>query len=234
MAKSLRELKQKLEKDMHTLQVAKTAKYRVKNSEGNYDVIHLETSADQVITTAEKQFVSAAEKTAYADKYTKAEMDATIAGVNDTITAHEADAVKHITAEERVSWDSKAEGNHTHEIADLVGIQETIEDTVGAMTLNNEHVDFTYNDEAGKLSARVKKSDTATKLVAPVNINGVAFDGSEDIRINAGTKITISKTAPTDAEGTLDGSMWYEDITEAVETPVGLGQMKLGNSVLGK
>ena len=36
----------------------KFAKYRVKNAEGSYDVVHLETSASQVIESEEKQFVS--------------------------------------------------------------------------------------------------------------------------------------------------------------------------------
>lgn len=41
------------------------AKYRVKNAEGKYEVVYLETSADQVETDAERQFVSEAKKTQY-------------------------------------------------------------------------------------------------------------------------------------------------------------------------
>lgn len=37
-------------------------KYRIKNSNGTYDVIHFQTSADQVITNDEMQFVTAEEK----------------------------------------------------------------------------------------------------------------------------------------------------------------------------
>ena len=37
-------------------------KYRIKNSNGKYDVIHFQTSADQVITNDEVQFVSKEEK----------------------------------------------------------------------------------------------------------------------------------------------------------------------------
>lgn len=43
----------------------KNAKYRVKNAEGSYDVVHLETSASQVIESEEKQFVSAEKKVQY-------------------------------------------------------------------------------------------------------------------------------------------------------------------------
>ena len=41
------------------------AKYRVKNAQGKYEVVYLETSADQVECDAERQFVSEAEKTQY-------------------------------------------------------------------------------------------------------------------------------------------------------------------------
>ena len=37
-------------------------KYRIKNSNGKYDVIHFQTSADQIITNDELQFVSKEEK----------------------------------------------------------------------------------------------------------------------------------------------------------------------------
>ena len=42
--------------------VVRKAKYRVKNGEGKYEVVYLETSADQVETNSERQFVTEAEK----------------------------------------------------------------------------------------------------------------------------------------------------------------------------
>lgn len=41
------------------------AKYRVKNSEGEYEVVYLETSADQVECDEQRQFVTQAEKTKF-------------------------------------------------------------------------------------------------------------------------------------------------------------------------
>ena len=38
------------------------AKYRVKNAQGQYEVVYLETSADQVEQTADRVFVTPAEK----------------------------------------------------------------------------------------------------------------------------------------------------------------------------
>ena len=43
----------------------KNAKYRVKNAEGVYEVVHLETNVDQVIESEDKQFVSADKKAQY-------------------------------------------------------------------------------------------------------------------------------------------------------------------------
>lgn len=45
--------------------MSKNAKYRVKNAEGGYDVVHLETNVDQVVETTEKQFVSENKKAQY-------------------------------------------------------------------------------------------------------------------------------------------------------------------------
>lgn len=45
--------------------VIRKAKYRVKNAEGKYEVVYLETSADQVETDSERQFVSEAKKQQY-------------------------------------------------------------------------------------------------------------------------------------------------------------------------
>lgn len=53
----------KLEKELREEVAIKKAKYRVKNSDGNYEVVYLETSADQVEQTSDRVFVTPAEKT---------------------------------------------------------------------------------------------------------------------------------------------------------------------------
>ena len=42
--------------------VPRKAKYRVRNAQGDYEIVYLETSADQVETDAQRQFVTEAEK----------------------------------------------------------------------------------------------------------------------------------------------------------------------------
>lgn len=55
-----------MSKDLQELEpeelVIRKAKYRVRNAEGKYEVVYLETSADQVIESNEKKFVTQAEK----------------------------------------------------------------------------------------------------------------------------------------------------------------------------
>ena len=42
--------------------MSKKAKYKVKNSSGSYDIIHFETSAEQIVESNSKQFITKAEK----------------------------------------------------------------------------------------------------------------------------------------------------------------------------
>ena len=39
--------------------LSKNAKYRVKNAQGVYEVVHLETNVDQVLETEQKHFIQA-------------------------------------------------------------------------------------------------------------------------------------------------------------------------------
>ena len=50
------------EKELREELTIRKAKYRVKNSEGKYEVVYLETSADQVEQTSDRVFVTPAEK----------------------------------------------------------------------------------------------------------------------------------------------------------------------------
>jgi hypothetical protein len=52
---------------MATNETIRKARYRVKNSSGQYEVVYLETSADQVETDKDRQFVSEAEKQQFLD-----------------------------------------------------------------------------------------------------------------------------------------------------------------------
>lgn len=52
----------KFEKELREELAIRKAKYRVKNSDGKYEVVYLETSADQVEETSDRVFVTPAEK----------------------------------------------------------------------------------------------------------------------------------------------------------------------------
>lgn len=59
-------------------------------------------------------------------------------------------------------------------------------------------------DYAGTKAGYVAKAETADKLTAPVNINGVAFDGSQSITVADNTKIPTSQKGVANGVATLD------------------------------
>lgn len=61
-------------------------------------------------------------------------------------------------------------------------------------------------DYAGTKAGYVAKAETADKLTAPVEINGVAFDGSQSITVADNTKIPLSQKGQANGVATLDGS----------------------------
>ena len=61
-------------------------------------------------------------------------------------------------------------------------------------------------DYAGAKAGYVAKAEIADKLTTPVNINGVAFDGSQSITIEDNTKIPLSQKGQANGVATLDDS----------------------------
>ena len=86
-----------LEKQMQEELVIRKAKYRVKNAEGKYEVVYLETSADQVEETADRVFVTPDEKSQItankeaiaAETQARTEAVSAINGKLDTINGNE-------------------------------------------------------------------------------------------------------------------------------------------------
>jgi hypothetical protein len=86
--------------------------------------------------------------------------------------------------------------------------QETVEDIVSNLlgNSNNTGISYTYNDAANTLVTQVTSSP---KLTTARNINGVAFDGTANITINAvdsTARIATSSIAVPNGLATLDGN----------------------------
>ena len=59
---------------------------------------------------------------------------------------------------------------------------------------------------AGTKAGYVAKAETADKLTTPVTINGVSFDGSQNITVADDTKIPLTQKGAANGVATLDGS----------------------------
>lgn len=88
--------------DIYTGIASSTAEVSV--DEGNHIKVNVKVSAkaNNSITIEEDGLY-----VAVPDAYTKAEMDAKIKTINDTISNHANDAVAHVTADERKTWNAK-------------------------------------------------------------------------------------------------------------------------------
>lgn len=101
----------------------------------------------------------------------------------------------------------------------------------GIMTVNNI--------SGSKIQGAVA---TATKLAAPVNINGVAFDGSANITVADATKIPASEKGAVNGVATLDATgkipstqlpSYVDDVIEAASLTA-LNALAAGDKMQGK
>lgn len=105
--------------------------------------------------------------------------------------------------------DTKAASNHTHIIGDVTGLQSALDAKQAAGTYATGTGTATGTN-TGDQTTISGNAGTATKLLTARNINGVAFDGTTNITINAvdstarvPTSTTISTTAPLAGGGNL-------------------------------
>lgn len=115
---------------------------------------------------------------------------------------HIGDAVKHITATERANWNDANSKKHTHENKSIIDklTQAMLDKLAGIATGAEVNVqsDWSATDSASdafiknkptSMTAKGGESDTAVKLKTARTINGIAFDGSKNITIEANTPI---------------------------------------------
>ena len=224
MAKSIRKLKAELRAAALEEQIVKSAKYRVKNGEGKYEVIHFETSADQVQTNDEKQFVSAAEKAEYADKYTKSEVDAKVATVDADFKAADtvldgrikaletelgeagkikelSDAIEALAAED-LELDSKIENTKT----DLGALTKTVESNKAELEGKVSAVEGEVTAYKTSNDARVEALETGK--ADKVHVHAIAdVTGLEEKLTTFGTKSEVDRKVAAgvaEAKGYVD------------------------------
>ena len=154
------------------------AKYRVKNAQGQYEIVYLETSADQVEQTSDRVFVTPAEKSQITSnkEAIAAETQARETAVNglsgrlDVIEGTGEGSVKKALQDAKVYTDTK--------ISEVNGANAALEVRVAANedalalvdgkidTAKNEAINTAKshtNSEIAKIDAAFKEADTAIK-----------------------------------------------------------------------
>lgn len=197
------------EKELREELTIRKAKYRVKNSAGKYEVVYLETSADQVEQTSDRVFVTPEEKSQItsnkeaiaAETQARTEAVNAINGKLDVINGNEetTGSISKALKDAKAYTDEKVlEVNGANSA--LSGRVETVEQKVEAVdgkiaTAKGEAIESakTYTDgEIGKIDAAYKAADT--KVL-------------EDAKADAQVKVQEAKAALEGSIKTVDGKV---------------------------
>lgn len=199
----------KLEKELREEVAIKKAKYRVKNSEGKYEVVYLETSADQVEQTSDRVFVTPAEKTQIttnkeaiaAETQARTEAVNTINGKLNVINGNEetAGSISKALKDAKAYTDKKVQEVNGANAA-LAGRVEANEAALGTVdtritAAKNEAVESakTYtNGQISTIDAAYKAADA--KVL-------------EDAKADAAEKVRVAKEALESSISGVDGKV---------------------------
>ena len=194
----------KFEKELREELAIRKAKYRVKNSDGKYEVVYLETSADQVEETHDRVFVTPQEKTqitsnkeAIANEASAREAaDNLLSGRLDVVEGTGEGSIKKALQDAKSYTDTKiSEVNDANEaLEERVEANETALGLVDGKisTAKTEAIDAANahtNSEISKIDAAYKAADVQTL---------------ESAKSYADTKIGEAKTALESSISTVD------------------------------
>lgn len=194
----------KLEKELREEVAIKKAKYRVKNSNGNYEVVYLETSADQVEQTSDRVFVTPAEKTQITTnkEAIAAETQARTEAVNgldarlDVIEGEAEGSVKKALQDAKAYADEKVQEVNGANAA-LSGRVEALE---GEMGLVEGKISAAKSELQGNIDTLAGKVSTNESDIANLK-DAVANKNSNTIVVE--TEAEIASANPTPKVGDL-------------------------------
>lgn len=199
----------KLEKELREEVAIKKAKYRVKNSEGKYEVVYLETSADQVEQTSDRVFVTPAEKTQIttnkeaiaAETQARTEAVNAINGKLNVINGNEetAGSISKALKDAKAYTDKKVQEVNGANAA-LAGRVEANEAALGTVdtriaAAKNEAVESAKTYTNGQIST----IDTAYKAADAKVL--------EDAKADAAEKVRVAKEALESSISGVDGKV---------------------------
>ena len=195
------------EKELREELTIRKAKYRVKNSEGKYEVVYLETSADQVEETSDRVFVTPAEKSQITSNKeaiaaeTQAR-EAAVNGLSGRLDVVEGDGEGSIN---KALQDAKSYADT--KVSEVNGANEALSGRVNTLEGEMAKVDGKIStaktgaveDAKTYTDAEITKIDTAYK----------AADAQElsDAKAHAEAKVQEAKTALEGSISVVDGKV---------------------------
>ena len=148
-----------------------------------------------------------------------ANMDAVDAALKDleeskaegaALAAHEADQVKHVSAEERTAWNAKAAGDHTHTAAQVGAVPLSGGTLTGNLDIAKTiaSVVLRTGDSSNRLSGRLMKNANVEGTVDDgLYLTDYGADGSEaTLKIQGGQQRLRIKLGGTDYAVYHEGS----------------------------
>lgn len=195
----------KLEKQIPEELVIRKAKYRVKNSDGKYEVVYLETSADQVEQTSDRVFVTPQEKTQItsnkeaiaAETQARTEAVNTINGKLDVINGNEetAGSISKALKDAKAYADEKVQEVNGANSA-LSGRVETVEQELEAVdgkisTAKTEAIEAAKSALEGSINAVDGK---VTDLTSKVSANETEIANIKDVLSNSNSNTIVVET----------------------------------------
>lgn len=178
--------------------VIRKAKYKVKNAEGKYEVVYLETSADQVEETAERVFVSPAEKAKIAsnesaisaETQARTEADTVLSGRLDVIEGEGEGSVKKALVDAKAYTDTKVQEVNGANAA-LGGRVDTLEETVTTHTSEISNLKDTIANKNNNTIVVETEAEIATANAKP-KVGDLAFViNSKRAYIYKGTEVSV-------------------------------------------
>lgn len=195
------------EKELREELTIRKAKYRVKNSEGKYEVVYLETSADQVEETSDRVFVTPAEKSQITSNKeaiaaeTQAR-EAAVNGLSGRLDVVEGDGEGSIN---KALQDAKSYADT--KVSEVNGANEALSGRVNTLEGEMAKVD-------GKISTAKTGAveDAKTYTDAEINKIDTAYKAADaqvlsDAKAHAEAKVQEAKTALEGSISVVDGKV---------------------------
>lgn len=220
-------------------ELIRKAKYRVKNADGKYELVYLETSADQVEETADRVFVTPAEKAKItsmtsdleAEVTARTEADSLLSGRLDTLEGVGEGSVNKALVDAKAYADTKAgEVTDAYKLADTATLTSAKEYADGQVKVAKEALEASITEVSGKVTTNEEEITKLKDVISNKNSNTIVVNTEAEIATaNSNPKVgdlafvITSKRAyiyngvTVLAAGVPEGWVVFDEITSEVD-----------------